>query len=167
MLEIDLTTAIITIVNLITLFLVLRFLLFSPVSEFLEKRRQKVHDDLDNAQRDREEATRLLEEHREMVAQGKGEAARIIEAAVAQADERRDELIAKAGAEAAALLERAKIEIGQEQAKAVEQLRTEIASLSVAVAEKLLAHSVSEVDQDRIFDQVLEELDLPYEKYSS
>ena len=69
---------------------------------------------------------------------------------MAQADQRRDELIAKAGAEAAAILERAKAEIGQEQAKALEQLRTEVASLSVAVAEKLLARSISEVNQDKI-----------------
>jgi F-type H+-transporting ATPase subunit b len=149
------------------LFFILRKLLLKPVSEMLEKRRQMVYDDLDNAKRDKEEAKVLLEEHRQMLAQGKDKAAKIIEAGVAQADERREELIAKAQAEAAALLERAKIEIGQEQAKAVEQLRTEIASLSVAVAEKLLAHSVSEVDQDKIIDQVLEELDLSYEKYSS
>lgn len=102
-----------------------------------------------------------------MVAQGKGEAAKIIEAAIAQADQRREELIAKAGIEATAVLERAKVEIGQEQAKAVEQLRTEIASLSVAVAEKLLSHSVTEVDHDKIFDQVLEELETSYEKSSS
>ena len=36
-------------------------------------------------------------------------------------------------------------------------MRTEVASLSVAVAE-LLARSISEVDQDKIFEQVLEEL---------
>lgn len=167
MLGIDPTTFIITIVNLITLFIILRLLFFKPVAEFLERRREKIHDDLDNAQQQREEAGRLLEEHRAMMAQAKAEAAKIIEAAMAQADQRRDELIAKAGAEAAAILERAKVEIGQEQAKALEQLRTEVASLSVAVAEKLLARSISEVDQDKIFEQVLEELELSYEKYSS
>lgn len=167
MLDINPTTFIITIVNLTTLFLVLRYLLLKPVGEFLEKRRQKIHDDLDTAQRERDEASRLLEEHRAMVAQGKAEVAKIIEAGIAQADERREELIAKASDEAAAVLERAKVEISQEQAKAVEQLRSEIASLSVAVAEKLLANSVTEVDQDKIFDQVLEELELSYEKSSS
>lgn len=167
MLDINPTTFIKTLINLITLFFILRWLFFKPVGEFLEKRRQKIHDDLDNARREREEASRLLEEHHAMMAQAKAEAAKIIEAAMARADERREELIAKANAEAAAILERAKVEISQEQAKAMEQLRSEIASLSVAVAEKLLGHSVSEVDQDKIFDQVLEELELSYEKYSS
>lgn len=167
MLDIIPTTFIFTIINLITLFLILRFLLFKPVGDFLEKRRQKIHDDLDNARREREEAARLLDEHRAMLAQAKGEAAKIIEAALAKADERREELIAKANAEAAVILERAKAEISQEQAKAVEQLRTQIASLSVAAAEKLLARSITATDQDKIFDQVLEELDSAYEKYSS
>lgn len=167
MLDITPSTIIATIINLAAMFLLLRWLLLKPVSEFLEKRRQMIHEDLNNAKLDRERAQQLLEEHREMLAQGKGEAASIIETAMRQADQRRDELIAKAEEDAAAIIERAKLEIAREQAKAVEQLRTEITTLSVAVAEKLLAHSVSDQDKDRIFNEVLEELEESYAKYSS
>jgi F-type H+-transporting ATPase subunit b len=167
MLDIIPTSIIITIVNFIAMFLFLRWLLLKPVSEFLEKRRQLIHEDLDNAKSDREKAQQILAEHRQMLAKGKGEAARIIEEAVRQADQRRDELIAKAEEEASAVIERAKVEISREQAKAIEQLRTEISTLSVAVAEKILAHSVAVQDQDRIFNEVLEELEDSYEKYGS
>lgn len=156
-----------TIVNLIATFLLLRWLLLKPVSEFLEKRRQMVHNDLDKAKEDREKAQQLLEEHQKMLAEGRGEAASIVEAAVRQAGQRREELLVKAEKEAAAVLERAKIEIAREQAKAIEQLRTEVTALSIAVAEKMLAHSVSVQDQDRMLAEALEELEGSYAKYSS
>lgn len=160
-------TFLMTIVNLLVLFIVLRKLLLKPVSEMLEKRRQMIYNDLNNAKRDKEEARILLEQHRQMLAQGKDEATKIIQAAVNQAEERREDLLAKAEIEATVLIQRAKVEIGREQAKAVEQLRTEIAVLSVAVAEKLLGHSVVESDQDRIFNEALEGLGESYAKYSS
>ena len=104
-----------------------------------------------------------MDEHRAMLAQAKAEAARVVEAALAKAEEHREELIAKANAEAAAILERAKAEIRQEQAKAVEQLRTQIASLSVAAAEKLLARSITAADQDKILNRSWRSWILAYE----
>lgn len=149
----------ITIVNLLVLFLILRKLLWKPVSKFMENRRQLINDDLDNAKRDREEAQSLLEEHRQLLAQNKGEAAKIIDNAVRQADLRKDEIIAQAGQETAAMLERAKVEIAQEQAKVMQELRADISSLSVAVAEKMLTRTLTPEDQEAIFTAVLEEME--------
>jgi len=161
------STIVLVIVNFIALFLLLRWLLLKPVSEFLEKRRQLIYDDLDNAKRGREEAQELLEEHRSMISQGRNQAANIIDEAMRQAEERRQELLATAEIEAAAVLERAKLEISREQAKAIQQLRTEVSILSISVAEKMLARSVTDQDQDQIFTKVLEELEESYAKYGS
>ena len=159
MFEFTLETIVPIIVNLIVLVLVLRWILWKPVSNFMEKRRQLINDDLDNAKRDREEAQSLLEEHRQLVAQNKGEAAKIIDNAVRQADLRKDEIIAQTGQAAAAMLERAKVEIAQEQAKVMQELRADISSLSVAVAEKMLARTLTPEDQEAIFNAVLEEME--------
>jgi F-type H+-transporting ATPase subunit b len=148
-----------TIGNLLVLFLILRWLFWKPVSEFLDKRRQMINDDLDNAKQDREEAQELLEEHRQLIARNKGEAAKIIETAVRQAELRKDEIIAHAGQEAAVMLERAKAEIAQERLKVMEELRADISNLSVAVAEKMLARNLTAADQEAIFTAVLEELE--------
>ena len=157
--EFDLVTIGITIINLLVLFLILRKLFWKPVSEFLEKRRQIISDDLDKAKQDRIEAQELLEEHRQLIAQNKGEAAKIIEAAVHQAELRKDEIIAQTGQEAASMLERAKAEIAQERLKVMEELRADISNLSVAVAEKMLARKLTAADQEAIFTAVLEELE--------
>lgn len=148
-----------TIINLIVLYVLLRLLLFKPVNNLLEQRREKVHADLDNARKDREEAQRLLEEHRQLVADNKAEAAKIIDAAVGQAEARKDEIIAQAGQEALALLQRAKDEIALERVKVLQELRADISGLAVAIAEKTLARTLTPQDQQAFFNAVLEEMD--------
>jgi F-type H+-transporting ATPase subunit b len=150
---------VITIINLIVLYVLLRVLFFKPVNNFLEQRREKVHADLDNARRDREEAQRLLKEHRQLVADNKAEAAKIIDQAVRQAEGRKDEIIAEASQEAQALLQRAKTEIAQERAKVLQELRADISGLSVAIVEKTLARTLTPQDQQAFFDAVLKEMD--------
>lgn len=148
----------ITIVNLLALILILRWLLWRPVGAFLEKRRQLINADLDNARKNREEAEMLLAEHRQLISQNKAEAAKIIENALRQADLRKDEVIAQAGQEAAVMLQRAKAEIALERAKVLEELRADIAELAVAVAEKMLARSLNAQDREYIFADVLKDL---------
>lgn len=159
MFEFDLVSIGLTIFNLLVLFLILRKIFWKPVSAFLEKRRQGINDDLDNARRDREEAEQLLAEHRRLIAANKEEAAKVINAAISQGDLRKDEIIAQAGQEAALLVERAKAEIAQERNKALEELRTEISQLAIVVAEKMLARSLTAADRESIFTAALEEVD--------
>lgn len=159
MLDFDLTTITVTIVNLLILFFLLRRFFWKPVSELLEKRRQMVNADLDSAKQDREEAQRLLDEHRQLIAGNKSEAAKIIDDAIRQADLRKAEIIAHAGREATALLERAKAEIALERVKALEELRSEISGLAVSVAEKTLARTLTPRDKELIFTAALEEMD--------
>ena len=159
MLELDPVTVILTIVNLLVLFLILRKLFWRPISEFLDKRRQMVNDDLDNARRDREEARGLLEEHRRLIAQHKSEGAEIIQTATRQADARKEEIILEAGREAAALAERAKAELALERLRALEELRTEIMDLAVAAAEKMLVRNLSSQDKEAFIDSALKEIE--------
>lgn len=159
MFEFDLLNLGLTIVNLLFLFAILRWLFWKPVSEFLDKRRQMVNDDLDNAKRDREEAEILLAEHRQLIAENKETAAKVIDEAIRQADLRKEEIIAAAGREAAALLQRAKGEIDLERAKVVEELRADISGLAVAVAEKTLARALTPQDRSAFLAAALKELD--------
>ncbi len=159
MLEFDPVRIAITIVNLVFLFLILRWLLWRPVSEFLEKRRQMIGADLDSAREDKEKAAVLLEEHRRLVAENRVEAAKVIEAALRQADLRKEEIIVEAAKETAAQLERAKIEIARERARVIEELRADISNLAVTVAEKMLARKLTDSDREHIFAAAIEELE--------
>lgn len=165
--DIVLPTIVITMINLLVLFFLLRWLLWRPVSEFLEKRRQMVANDIDAARRNKEESEELLARHRQLLEEGRKEAAGIIDAAARQGEARREEIIQQARQEAEQILGRARMEIQRQRDKAVEELRQEVATLAVAMAEKLLARTVEVTDQQQYFRQALEELGENYEKYSS
>ena len=162
MLDILSHSIVITMINLIVLFLVLRWLLWRPVSEFLEKRRQSVINEIEAAREDRQRAEELVEQHKELIEEGRKEAALIIEAAGRQAEARREEILAQAQKEADAIVQRATVEISQQRDKAVQQLRQEVSALAVAVAEKMIVRSLDIKDQKHFLKKAVEELGEDY-----
>lgn len=167
LLDIVLPSIVITMINLLVLFFLLRWLLWRPVSEFLEKRRQKVASDIDTARRNKEESEELLARHRQLLEEGRQEAAGIIDAAARQAEARSEDIIRQARQEAEQIVKRAHTEIQRQRDKAVEELRQEVSVLAVTIAEKMLTRAVEVPDQQQYFRQALEELGENYGNYSS
>lgn len=104
----------------------------------VEEREQRIQQQLDEAERARAEAAKLLEEHKAAVAGAKADALEIITKAKSVAQKERETLLAKAREEQQQLLERARKEIGAEKEKAILALRREAVDLSIAAASKLL-----------------------------
>src|SRR5881227_425458 len=104
----------------------------------VEERERRIQQQLEEAERSRAEAARLLEEHKRTIATAKAEAQEILAKAKAVADKERETLLAKARQEYEQLLERARHEIDAEKEKAIVALRREAVDLSIAAASKLL-----------------------------
>ena len=104
----------------------------------VEERERRIQQQLDEAERARAEAARLLEEHRRTIAAARNEAQEMVAKARAVAEKERETLLAKAREEYEQLLERARKEIGAEKEKAILELRREAVDLSIAAASKLI-----------------------------
>jgi len=104
----------------------------------VEEREQRIQRQLEEAERARAEAARLLEEHKRIIATAKAEAQDIVAKAKAVAEKERETLLARAREEYEQLLERARTEIDAEKEKAILALRREAVDLSIAAASKLL-----------------------------
>src|SRR6266571_5118550 len=104
----------------------------------VEERERRIQQQLEEAERARAEAARLLEEHTRTIATAKAEAQEIVARAKAVADKERETLLARARQEYEQLLERARHEIDAEKEKAIVELRREAVDLSIAAASKLL-----------------------------
>ena len=126
----------------IVVFLILLGLLWRlgwpAILKSVEERERRIQQQLDEAERARAEAQRLLEEHRRLAASAKAEAQEIVARAKAVADKERETLLARARQEYEQLLERARHEIDAEKEKAIVELRREAVDLSIAAASKLL-----------------------------
>src|SRR5437868_11466161 len=125
----------------------------------VEERERRIQQQLDEAERARAEAARLLEEHKRTIATAKADAQEIVAKAKALADKERETLLAKARQEYDQLLERARLEIGAEKEKAIVALRREAVDLSIAAASKLLEAQLDSETNRKLVMQYLAQLE--------
>src|SRR5881398_388331 len=104
----------------------------------VEDRERRIQQQLEEAERARAEAARLLEEHKRTIAGAKAEAQEIIAQARTVAEKERATLLAQAREQYEQLLDRARKEIEGEKEKAILELRREAVDLSIAAASKLI-----------------------------
>lgn len=134
----ELSSLIMQITATIILFLILRHFLFKPVTEFLNARKEKIANDLETANKNKEEAQNLKSEYEMKIEASKKEAQGIIEAARRRGEEVREEIIMEAKKEAEAIIEKARKEIEREREKAVEELKEEVVTIAMLAASKVI-----------------------------
>jgi F-type H+-transporting ATPase subunit b len=143
-------------------FAVLVFLLyrtvFPNVNQLLRERRDNIQGKLEQAERDRAEAERLLQQYRERLDRAEDETQRILEQARSGAERVRRELLAKAEADAGRELERARQAIRSERDQAIRELRREVGGLAVELATRVVGDSLDRERQLRLIDQYIDEV---------
>lgn len=121
---------------------------WKPLLGALEAREKGIQNEIDEAKQQREEAEKLLAEHKEQLAKGRRQA----QAAVAESREAaaklQKELEAKAREEAQSILEAARRDIRRERDAAVEVVRGEAVELALAAAERLVGERL-DAERDR------------------
>ena len=131
---------------------------WGPVSEMMEKRRQKVISDLDSAADSRKKAEVLANEREAALKNSKQEATQILSDAKANAQKTSNQIVAEANDNAASIHEKAKADAAQAKADALAEARTEVADISVTIAEKVIAKNLSAADQKDLVDQFIKGL---------
>lgn len=145
------------LLNLVVLTVGLYFLLFKPVKRMVHERQEKIkrieqeNSDL-NA-----EVKQLMDSSAEVLNEAKKEAAEIHENAVRVANRKADEIVGDAKQKAKILLERTEKEMDEERKKLEQDIEKQIADVSFAVAEKVLAREVTPEDDKRIIEESLNE----------
>ncbi|MGZ4297261.1 MAG: F0F1 ATP synthase subunit B [Solirubrobacteraceae bacterium] len=134
-------------------------LAFPRISEALDKRQHAIEESIDYAERIRHEAEEILAEYRERLAEAREQAEEIITRArkAGEAHEREAEAEAKAKREQ--LLEQTRRDIETETRRAIQEIRREVADLTVLATEKVTRKTLTEEDQRRLVEDALSELD--------
>ncbi len=125
----------------------------------VEERERRIQQQLEEAERARAEAVRLLEEHKRTIAGARAEAQDIVAKAKSVAEKERETLLAKARQEYEQLLDRARKEIESEKEKAILELRREAVDLSIAAASKLIEANLDSQANRRLVMEYLASLE--------
>ncbi len=151
-------TLLIQAVNFLILIVVLHRFLFKPLTQFLATRADGIKRSLEEAKTARETAVQTQKEYEAQILATRREAAALRELAVREVEEERQRLLKTSREEAARLVAEAKVQIEQEVKRAKTELRAEVVSLSLGVAERVIARSLTDDDHRRLAEQVVAEI---------
>lgn len=153
--DLNLWRVFVTICNTLITFLIVKHFLYKPLRAMLAAREQEVADLYAKAESDRREAEAMKRDYTVSIANARDEAAEIVSSAQKRAEQRSEELVQQANAEAAAVKKRAEESIEQERRKAMNELKGEIADLSVMIASKVVEREVNEEDHKRMIEDFI------------
>jgi len=152
-----------TIFWTVVTFLILAFLLgkfaWKPLLAAVETRETGIRDAIEGAKREREEAQRLLEEHKAMLNLARKERADAVEAGRRDAERLKAEILDEARRQREQLMKQAETQIdaGLRQARA--ELKGEAADLAIQAAGKLLGRNLDDATQRRLVEDYLTDLE--------
>jgi F-type H+-transporting ATPase subunit b len=138
---------------------VLKKLVFPRIQEALDKRQHAIEESIDAAERTRVEADELLAEYRERLAQAREQAEDIVSRARKAAESAEAAAATEAKAKREELLEQTKRDIQAETRRAIQDIRNEVADLTILATEKVTRKTLTEDDQRRLVEEALSELD--------
>jgi F-type H+-transporting ATPase subunit b len=151
-------TLIITVVNIAILFFILRAILFKPVTKFMADRAKRVQDSIDQAERGKASAQRLLAEYENKLNNAEAEAEEIICKARKNAGRESEKIVAEGKAEAAGIIAATRKQLEMEQQAALAKFRVEAAALVVAASARLVQRELASDDNRRYANLLLDEL---------
>ena len=143
------------IVYLIIFYLLMKRCLVGPVLGIMEKRKNLIAQELEDARTAQEKAVELKGQYEEALAGAKEESSQIIEKAKAEAKDESERMVREAGEEAARILETAKAAARQEKKNALKGAKSEIAGLAVEAARKLLSEGSTRKGNSMLYDEFL------------
>ena len=150
--------AIVLALSMLVLFTLLSYLLFNPVRDLLEKRKQRVADDQETAKRERQVATAFKEEYDQKLKEVDKEAEAILTEARKRAKQNEAKIVAEAKEEAARIIARAIAEIELEKKRALDDMKQEMITIASMMAEKVVAASIDTNVQESLIDETLKEM---------
>lgn len=158
MLQIEWGTMLFQLIAFIVLMLLVSKFALRPLLNTMQQRQEHIEGQIKAAENSRKEAETLMEEQRKALEKASKEAKEIIDRAKAQKDREAEEIIAKAQERAERMIQEATNEIQREKEKALASLRSEVGSLSVQLASKLIEKELDGKGQAELVERYLEQV---------
>ena len=140
--------------TLILIFIVKKFF-WGRITEFLDKRRAYMEDELSEAEKAKVEAKELQDTKEAELKDIRSKSKDYFDSAKTRAEEEKSRIISQAKKEAGILITNAEKEIDAERKKAKEELKKEVVSMASLMAEKMIGQTIDESDfQDQTIKNI-------------
>lgn len=133
--------------------------LVPAISKVMQARTDRIREGLDDAERTKAEAQTILDQYKAQLADARNEANRIIEEARQTADQLRADLMTRAETEVAEQKARARDEIDAAKNRALADLQSQVATLSIDLAEKIVEKSLDRDTNRQLVESYIRQLE--------
>ena len=151
-------TVIVELITFLVMMAVLARWVYPEIVRLAEARQRAIAEQLTEAERSRAEAEARLKEAEAKLAEARKTAQSVIEAATKSGEQLRQELKQKADVEANRIAETARKEIEAERERAIQSVRSEVASLVVAATEKVIGETLDEGKHKQLIERAIAEV---------
>ena len=140
-------------------YFILKRYAFGEIQQRIDERRDRIRQSLEDADSARNEARQLLEEHRALIGQARGQAEDILAEARRVADSQRQRVKDETEADRQRRLEETRRQIEAETHRALEQIRAEVADLTLVATAKVTGKVLDDGDHRRLIEDAIRDLD--------
>ncbi|OLZ10663.1 F0F1 ATP synthase subunit B [Sulfobacillus thermosulfidooxidans] len=141
----------------VILLILLRLYVYKPLLAAMQKRRDTIAKQINDANSLREEAEKLHQEQEALLKQAREDAKTLIAQARREGEEEARKIVEQAQREAQYRQKAALEEIQHERDEALKAIRAQVADLVLMATSKLLERNLDDKDQERYLDQILQD----------
>ncbi len=156
--SINIWQILISLANLLILFVLLKKFLYKPVRKMLEQRQSEIDDSYKAAEEAKQHAQASEQTWNEKIQHAEAHSSEIIQQAAVLAGQRKEQILAEAKAQADGIVRQAEQEAILVQRKAEEEMKQEIVSVSALLTEKLLDREINAEDHRKLIDTFIDEI---------
>jgi F-type H+-transporting ATPase subunit b len=147
-----------TFITFILLLVILKKVAWKPILTALDNREKGIEDSLNRAEKAKEEAQKILDENRASLSKAEEESKKIIDQSRTYADELKEQMLKQSKEQAQKLIDDAAAEIERKKQSAFEELRNQIAEISVNAAEKIMKETIDAEKNKQLVARYLNEI---------
>jgi F-type H+-transporting ATPase subunit b len=131
---------------------------WKPILSALKQREDAIKDSLEQAEKAKDEAKQILAENQNSLAKAEDESKKIIEQSRIFAENLKEQMIKDSKAQAKKLIEEASAEIDRKKNAAFDELKNQIAEISVQAAEKILKENLDAEKNKKLVDKYISDI---------
>ena len=146
----------ISLCNLLIIFLILKKFLFKPVQAMMKSRQDQVEKIYTEADESLGTAKQLKQEYEQKMASARQEADTLIKTATQTAQRKSDQIVQEANSQASHVKQKAEEEIAQQKKQMLQDIRSEISGLAVDIASKVVEREINQKDYDGFVDEFIQ-----------
>lgn len=156
--SVNLWQIVVSLLNLVILFLIIKKFLYQPVKNVLKSRQDKIDEQNNKASEYLSDAERTKAELEAKLNDAENQADNILNEATVNAQRRKEKILDEARDEAESIIRQAKTNAELEMKKAESEIKTQIVDVSFELSKKIIEREIKEEDHHKLIDSFITQI---------